>query len=452
MKKINFIVIIYILCVLSGCSKEWLEKKQDIKLIVPTELNDLDMLLNNPSFLNDGRGASEMSSDDATYSTEQFNALPRDFLRNLATWQVSEFIQYGTVNQDEWDISYNQIQICNVVLAALEKISRTNENANLYDRIKGTALYHRSRQFLNLAMTFCKYYEQSTAKTDLGIPLKISDDIDENIFRASLEDTYRKIVFDLKLSCSLLPLQKVSLTHIAKGGAYALLARTYLFMDQYEEARMAADSSYKYHSFIEDYNSINSSPSRPLNIQSKEIHIPLEPRIAVSYATTGRIDSILYGTYDKNDLRKNLFFKLESDGKYSFRGHYRSALFSGTTTPEVLLISAECNARLGNIAIAMQKLNLILEKRFKKGTYVSLQASTKDESLNIILLERRKELLTRCLRWQDLKRLNRDPQYTKTLKRSIGLQNYLLPPNDPRYVLPIPQYIINFNGLEQNKY
>lgn len=452
MKTMKFIIIIYILFLSSGCSKEWLEKKQDVKLIVPAELNDLEMLLNSPSFIYDGRGASEMSSDDAIYSTEQFNALSRDFLRDLATWQVSEFIQYGTANQDEWDISYNQIQICNVVLSTLEKISRTNENGNLYDRIKGTALYHRSRQFLNLSMTFCKYYDHSTAKTDLGIPLKLTDDIEEPIFRASLEDTYQRILFDLKLSCNLLPAQKVSLTHIAKAGAYAMLARANLFMDQYEEAKMASDSSYKYHNFIEDYNSINSTVSRPLNLQSKEMHIPLEPRIAVSYATTGRINNTLFNSYDQDDLRRSLFFKLESDGKYSFRGHYRSALFSGTTTPEVLLISAECYARLGNIDVAMQKLNLILEKRFKKGTFVTRKASTTNEALDMILLERRKELVTRCLRWQDLKRLNRDTRYAKTLERSIGTQHYILPPNDPRYVLPIPQYIINFNTIEQNPY
>lgn len=452
MKKINFIFVIYILCVSSGCSKEWLEKKQDVKLIVPAELNDLDMLLNSPGFEYDGRGSSEMSTDEATYSQEQFNALSRDFLRDLATWRVTEFIQSGGVNQDEWDISYNQIQICNVVLTTLEKISRTNENGALYDRIKGTALYHRSRQFLNLAMTFCNYYDSATAKEELGIPLKISDDIDEPIFRASLEDTYKRIVSDLRSSCSLLPVGKISYTHIAKGGAYAILARTLLFMDKYNEASTIADSSYNYHNFIEDYNLVNPSPSRPLNLQSKEMHIPLNPRIAVSYATIGRINNDLYNSYEDNDLRKILFFKLEKDGKYSFRGHYLSGLFSGTTTPEVLLISAECNARLGNIGVAMQKLNLMLEKRYKNGTLVPRHASTKNEALDIILSERRKELLTRCLRWQDLKRLNRDPHYSKIIERSIGTQNYILPPNDPRYVLPIPQYIINFNGVEQNKY
>ncbi|MGY6541709.1 hypothetical protein, partial [Vibrio parahaemolyticus] len=79
-------------------------------------------------------------------------------------------------------------------------------------------------------------------------------------------------------------------------------------------------------------------------------------------------------------------------------------------------------------------------------------ANSNAEALDLILKERRKELVTRGLRWQDLKRLNRDGHFQQTLKRSIGENTYELPANDPRYVLPIPSYVINFNHIEQNKY
>ncbi|MGE6397370.1 RagB/SusD family nutrient uptake outer membrane protein [Chryseobacterium scophthalmum] len=451
MKKLSYMILIGMLnFLLGGCSKEWLEKKQDVKLIVPTTLNDLDMLLNT-GFDSDGRGSTENSTDEAVYTLDQFNALNYSFQRSLATWSVNEFEQFSP-DQNEWDIAYKQIQTCNVVLKALEKVNRTKENADLYDRIKGTALYHRSRQYLNVAMTFCKYYEPSSATKDLGIPLKFSDDIDEPIVRSSLEQTYKRIVEDLKLSGLLLPIQKLSYTHIAKGGAYALLSRSLLFMDKFQEAKAAADSSFAYHYFIEDYNTINSVPSRPLNIQSKEMHIPINPNMPVGYPTRARINEELYNSYDQNDLRKVLFFKKEADGMFSFRGHYLAAMFSGTSTPEVLLIGAECRVRLGDVNGAMDLLNLFLKKRFKNGTFMPLAAKNKEEALDIVLQERRKELLTRCLRWQDLKRLNRDPRYAKTLERIIGTQTFKLPPNDARYVLPIPQYIINYNGIEQNEY
>lgn len=449
MKKILPFYLSVALLLLNSCSKQWLEEKQNIKLIVPTTLNDFDLLLNVSTFEQDGRGSTEMSSDEAEYTVEQFNALPLSFQRNLATWNVTVYEELPTI-QNEWNVAYSQIQICNVVLTGLNKIERNENNKITHDRIRGTALYHRSRQFLNLAMTFCKYYDENVAKSELGIPLKLTDDIEERISRSTLEETYQKIVMDLKVSAGILPVEKISFTHIAKGGAYALLARTLLYMDKYQEAKNAADSSFKYHDFIEDYNTLNPSATRPLNIQSKEMHIPLNPRMSVNYATVGRISQDLYNSYDENDLRRILFFRKELDGKYSFKGHYRAAMFSGTSTPEVLLIGAESRVRLGDDSGAIKQLNLLLQKRYKTGQFVPYSAKSSSQNLEIILKERRKELLTRCLRWQDLKRLNRDPRFSKTLTRNIGEESYSLPPGDPRYILPIPQYVIDFNGVIQN--
>ena len=57
----------------------------------------------------------------------------------------------------------------------------------------------------------------------------------------------------------------------------------------------------------------------------------------------------------------------------------------------------------------------------------------------------------RGLRWTDLRRLNRDPRYAVTLTRSINGTTYMLPPNDARYVYPIPDAVIAANpGMEQN--
>lgn len=448
MKKLSILFSIALL-LSSSCSKEWLEEKQDVKLVVPTTLNDLDLLLNVSTFEQDGRGSTENSSDDADYTEAQFNSLPFPFQRNLVTWTVKEFEQLAN-NQNEWSIAYSQIQICNVVLTQLDKIDRNENNRVLYDRVKGTALYHRSRQFLNLAMTFCKYYEAVSSKTELGIPLKLTDNLDERIYRSTLEETYQRIILDLRAAALILPVEKKSQTHIAKGGAYALLARALLYMDNFQEAKNAAASSYSYHNYIEDYNLINASSSRPLNIESEEMHIPLSPRMAVGYPTAGRINQDLYNSYNENDLRKVLFFRKETDGRYSFKGHYRAALFSGTSTPEVLLINAECRARLGDNQGAIDQLNVLLAKRFKTGQFVPYSAGTTSETLDLILSERRKELLTRCLRWQDLKRLNRDPDHAKTIIRKIGNKEYSLAPNDPKYVLPIPQFVINFNNLTQN--
>lgn len=455
MKKILSILAAIICCLLGiSCSKKWLEEKQDIKLIVPSTLNDLDLLLNADLFQYDGRGGLETSCDDYEFTTEQYNQIPFGFDRDFIIWRKDRnFENLDLVQQNEWKCAYGQIQVCNVVLKRLLSIDRNSSNRLDYDRIKGTALYHRAKQFLNMAMTFSKYYDQNTSSSDLGIPVKLDDDIDENIKRATVEETYKQIIQDLQMSAHNLPVSQIDYTRVAKSGAFALLARTYLFMDKYSEAKSAADSSLKYNSFVQDFNQItNSAGSRPLNIQSKEIHVRGAMVKSSSNPTVGRINTILYNQYNNDDLRKILFFRNEADGKVTFKGSFLSSLFTGTTTGEVLLILAEAKARLNDAKGGMDALNKLAINRYKKESFSPFSASSNIDALDIILKERRKELLARGLRWHDLKRLNRDPKYAVNLTRIIGSETYSLPANDPRYVLPIPQFVINFNHIPQNLY
>ncbi|MFC5873236.1 RagB/SusD family nutrient uptake outer membrane protein [Chryseobacterium arachidis] len=435
-----------------SCSKEWLEEKQDIKLIVPTTLNDLSLLMNSSQFVYDGRGAMEASCDDFELTMEQYNSLWDDFERKLLTWTVDVFPKLGLgTNYEEWELPYSQIQSCNVALNTLDKISRTATNSQLYDRIKGTALYFRSKAFLNLAMTFCKYYDVTSADSDLGVPLKLDIDVNEPIFRSTLKHTYQRITEDLTLAATLLPKDAISATHITNAGAYALLARTYLYMNDYRKAYDAAQNSLKIYSVLDDYNTFNMTDANPLLGKSKEVHIMIE--MTVSYGTAGNMYSSipreLYELYEEHDLRKVLYFKSQN-GKSIWCGAPIGNNLSGTATNEVFLIEAECAARLGEREKALDLLNALLIKRYKTGTFKPLTASSDLEALDIILAERRKELLKRGLRFQDLKRLNKDSRYAKSLTRTIGAKIYTLPPNDGRYQLPIPQYIIDYNGLEQN--
>lgn len=454
MKKLNIILAISLCIFLIGCSDKWLEEKQDIKLIVPKTLNDLDLLLNVDLFQYDGRGAVETSSDDYEFTKSQFDQLPFGFDRDLVVWKKgTDMENLVPVQLNEWKCAYNQIQVCNVVLKGLSKIEKNAFNESDYNRIYGTALYHRAKQFLNMAMTFCNYYVNSTANNELGIPIKLDDDIDEPIKRSTLAQTYSQIVGDLQLSANYLPSSQLDYTRVSKAGAYALLARTLLYMDNYKGAKIAADSSLIFNSFVEDFNKItNPSSNAPLNIRSKEIHVRASMVKNTSAPTVGRVSSSLYKQYDERDLRKALYFKTEQDGKFTFKGSFMNSTFSGTTTGEVLLILAETKARLGDVDGAMNALNTLSKKRYKSSEFANFKSLNSEDALDIILRERRKELLTRGLRWQDLKRLNHNSKYAQTLTRIIGSETYSLPPNDARYALPIPQFVLDFNKIQQNQY
>ena len=101
----------------------------------------------------------------------------------------------------------------------------------------------------------------------------------------------------------------------------------------------------------------------------------------------------------------------------------------------------------------MKDLNALLVTRFKKEngktTYREIHDMNSDELLTRILLERRKSLIFRGIRWYDLKRLNRDGANI-VLKRKVEGKEFILQPNDLRYALPIPNDIIELSDIVQN--
>jgi hypothetical protein len=145
-------------------------------------------------------------------------------------------------------------------------------------------------------------------------------------------------------------------------------------------------------------------------------------------------------------------FFFPQGGYHSFKGQYSAnpyAFFSGITVPEMMLTKAECGARLGQWQAAMDDLNKLLPYRYVTGTFIPLSANTQAQAIAIVLLERRKELTMRGLRWIDIKRLNKEGANI-LLKRVVGTETFLLPPGDNRYALPLPKDIVDLTGMQQN--
>jgi hypothetical protein len=223
-------------------------------------------------------------------------------------------------------------------------------------------------------------------------------------------------------------------------------------MRKYPEAGLYADSCLQLYHTLLDYNTLNASASYPISQFNAEVimegMIPVPRQLNNS---RGKIDSLLFQSYADNDLRKAIFFKNNNNGTYGFRGCYEGGgnLFDGIATDEVLLIRAEASARLGDITAALNDLNLLLKNRYKTNSFNPLTANDAEGALTLILSERRKELLMRGIRWMDIKRLNKEGSDI-VLKRILNGVTYLLPPNDLRYALPIPEDIITLTGMTQN--
>src|SRR5699024_4306811 len=117
----------------------------------------------------------------------------------------------------------------------------------------------------------------------------------------------------------------------------------------------------------------------------------------------------LYSLYEDADLRKVIYFGDNGDGTYRFRGMHsgNSSKPSALTISELLLIRAECSVRLGMLEDGAEAINSLMENRWKAGEFVPYQFLDTESALEVVLQERRRELVMRGLRWVDIKRLNR---------------------------------------------
>jgi tetratricopeptide (TPR) repeat protein len=269
-----------------------------------------------------------------------------------------------------------------------------------------------------------------------------------------VQETYERIIDDLEEASGLLDVTPAYSTNPSRPAAYGLLARCHLAMRSYAKALEYADLALGDHDALLDYNTLDAGRSYPMSLFNEEVifHGQLSSSFAGFRSPTGKTDPALYEAYEENDLRRTVFFRENTDGSFSFKGNYTggSSLFGGIATDELLLIRAEGYARVGDTGNALEDLNTLLEKRYKTGTFEPNVADNAGEAIAMVLEERRKELLMRGLRWTDLRRLNFEPEHAVTINRTVEDVTHSLAPGDPRYTLPIPDYVIQASGIEQN--
>jgi len=437
--------------------KKYLDAKPDAKLVVPNNVQDLQKILDYYPYMNTQcTQADEIASDNYYIKDNDYLALSADRMRSAYIWGSGIFTG---MSPSDWQREYNVIYYANIVLENIGNITREATNSADWDNCMGQALVFRSKSFLEIVQTWAKAYDSTTETTDQGIPLRLTSNFNIPSVRASLKESYNQIISDLNKSIPLLPNHPLFIYRPSKPAAYGLLARTYLSMRKYNEAKKYADSCLQISGTLYDYNNLNylgnTYPFSPLEFSNPEdiLH-------SVCYSSNfnikkayGRIDTTLYKSYADNDLRKVVFFKNNGDNTYYFTGSYdgnsSSLNYNGIATDEMYLIIAECLARTGDTNGAMDKLNSLLVNRWKTGTFIPFIAGSSSDALNQILVERRKELIYRELRFIDIKRLNKEGANI-TLKRIIKGQLYTLPPNDPRYALPIPDNVIQSTAIQQN--
>ena len=464
MKNVTTILAICVVVMLTGCN-DYLDIKPKGEKI-PTTVSDYETLLNYesvqkvsdtyPAYLTDDVFLPDVAEGTATPG---LNSVDQS-IRNLYLFKKEVF---GDAQDDGfWFASYNRIYYYNTVIDNIMDADGSDEQQKL--SIRAEALISRALEYLYLVNGYAKYYDVRTAESDPGVPLILDEDISKkNLVRASVKDVYAQIQSDLQTALPNLPVQaKGNAFRASKAAGYGVLAKMYLYMGNYTEALKAANAVLEINNSLLDLKKYavvkaQSSIGRtnvPQDIDNPEnIYIKFAPYV---YGLSSKVfgSDELISLFSEDDMRLQVYFtknfrNIPTD-KYVWAPYLRANL--AVSSPEIYLIAAECEAREGSIERAIALINKLRDNRIKNNT--DIVATDRNDALQKVLEERRRELaMSGMMRYIDLKRLNQESQFAKTVTHVTGEGTFSLEPNSPLYVLPIPAKVMRFNknSMKQNE-
>jgi starch-binding outer membrane protein, SusD/RagB family len=269
------------------------------------------------------------------------------------------------------------------------------------------------------------------------VPIVTSTDFTVNsvVKRSPVSAVYEQIIADLEDAKSLLSdnyldgnLQKYSVperVRPTKWAASALLARAYLFNNEYQNAESEAtavigNTSLFGLSLLSEVFQKNSNeaiwqlqPVTP-NHNTEEGWLFVLPETGPdSYSWPVYLDSAFLGEFETGDERKNSWIGSVAIGSetFSYPYKYKEATFGSAVTEylmvfrlaEQYLIRAEAKAQQNDMAGGLSDLNAIRNR----ASLANSDATDQSSLLKAIMQERQVELFTEWAnRWLDLKRTN----------------------------------------------
>lgn len=333
-----------------------------------------------------------------------------------------EFEQNNILSDNEhvanlWSSAYNIIYMVNSLLEGMGNSNQISQE--LRKHMEGEAKFVRAFTYFQLINLFG------------DVPLLLTTDYRVNSLAArnTKDEVYLQVIKDLRAALEVLggEYRNGDRTQVNKYVAMALLARVYLYLDDWEMAEEFSGNIIEEtatYEILTDLDQVFLANSReaiwqlsPIGRGSTRtntneggsfiIH-PIFPSLSNLKLAAGMVD--IFSAQDKR-LSHWTSFHEGANGHYPFKYKIRNSTAAITEYSMVLrlaeqiLIRAEAMARMGNIGGAIAQLDII---RSRSG--LELLADTdpgigEEALIQAILEERRKELFTEWgHRWFDLKR------------------------------------------------
>lgn len=456
MKKIFLIIAICALGFLSSCRK-YVEIGVTGKQVL-TYTTDYQELLNTGINVEATMYYPELYSDDVDWQDSAYATKVSSDVANAYSW-ASDIVGDGNEDND-WASLYKSVYYANTVIDGVMNSQGGTESQK--QNVLAQGYVTRAFAYYFLVNSYAKQYNETTATSDLGVPLVLSPAlVGVDLTRASIQKVYDQMLSDLKASLPYLDNLPSYNNLASKQGAFGVLARVYLQMNRYDSAKAYADSALALNNTMDNLATYqNNLSAYPSVYNDKEILF--EKKLRLSTPTLPLSQELLNLYNQTSDLRYVLFTESGTNYYPSFTVGKAYSKFKyvipygtvnvGPTVPEMYLIKAEYEARNNNPQAAMQYINIVRKNRYTISGYQDLTASNTSQAMQGVIEERRRELVATGMRLFDLKRWNLESAYQITITHHFAGKNLTLAPNSNDCVLPIATKYIDLNPeIKQNE-
>ena len=514
MKKILGIFCITLL--LGSCSSFLEEYSQDLSKV--ESYTDLDEVLLGEAYLPVGRNWSANSMlqvenkyfQTAHYMSDELTVFSwddrgdingvQDEMFGWHTWQQDVGLNAEgssrNAEDEDWNKAYHCINICNMVIDAIDEQHAANEEQKLEkSRIKGEAHFLRALYYFTLVNMYGKPYSPENLSAP-SIPIKLSPVVEDKEYTTNtVGETYNQILKDLDEAdtCLINTTIKNRPYRADITAVYLLKSRTYLYMQNWKKAYEYAQKVLAKNDNLLDLNTLSSESGDVLTKSSPETIFSMGGHLLASSIYQQRRFS--YGKWvacpvytisddlasafreGENDLRMQYYIMKDIiGGGWDFTGYMNAWVFKKVAgwenlgykevsdqflfrTAEAYLNAAEAAAYMGEEGTARTLLKALRDKRLINST---MPTESGESLVTLIREERQCELCLEGHRWYDLRRylVCEKYPYSKTITHyytsfdyngPLYTKRYMLETNDPAYTLALPKEVLDFqNNLGTN--
>lgn len=369
--------------------------------------------------------------------------------------------------------SYSSIFYWNLMIRDVQEATECTEGER--QELIAQAKVLRAIDYFNLLNYYADPYEESTATEKLSVPLITSPDMGAASEQVTIERMYEFILTDLTEALPYLPEEGATVLHPTLGAGYAMLARVYLTMENYEDALSYAELALEQNNALYDwrqyYEDNRTQLDDPDNYSTSYPAIGLDnvENYIFRYGTNNQKNFGQSGTTNSLTTWRAAQFE-EGDARFASKWKWRymspDTIYygirndrfngGGLTTPEMYYIEAECIARQGgqdNIDEAMGILNTVRQTRFFEDVYQPLSATSVEEAVRLIIRDKANEYAQTPIPFWDARRLNLHAEYATTRTKEYNGQTLTLSPDSHLWTMPFPQGAVSNPGngtLQQN--